>query len=66
MSPLLSMIVIWSAVVLYLLWLHVTAAFSNPPVPARATIMPSFMAVVVGAGLSGLVILTHSSKVVPL
>lgn len=52
-----SLIVVWCAVVLYLLWVHLLAAFSEPPVPVAETVMPSLMAVVIGAGLSGLLCL---------
>lgn len=57
----ISLILIWSAVVAYLLWVHLLAAFSTPPVPARETIMPSFMAVLLGAGLTFAVILKHGT-----
>jgi Na+/proline symporter len=56
----LALIVIWGAVTLYLLWVHVMAAFSNPPVPSRETVMPSMMAVLIGAGMSAAVILTSA------
>lgn len=51
------LIAIWCVVVLYLIWVQVTAAFSRPPLPAQDTVMPSMMAVLLGAGVSGLLCL---------
>lgn len=50
-------IVIWGCVILSLLMIHLMAAYSHPPVPARMTVTPSLMVIVIGAGLSGVVIL---------
>lgn len=55
MTP--SLIVIWCSVMLYLVWVHTMAAWSVPPVPGHVTVMPSMMAVVLGAGLSVVVCL---------
>ena len=57
----ISLFVIWTFVVIYLLWVHITAAFSEPPVPLRETITPCLMAIILGAGLTAAVILRDGS-----